>query len=487
MSEEKNVISSDFFENTERLERLRMNDFTVAFNSILKALRLYGAENDTVEKVLNKFFEIFKFFFISESLMTLAYNGNDFLINDARVKKKKSAQIALDDLEDYFMNLQIASMTFPSDLRTKELIEFITTGHDLLKKNPGPDAVFDHLEKLFHQKGIRVGITRRDSADDDEDFSILDKRQLARLSYRNMINDHALFKSKIRNNRPIPLRKAIRNVQNVIDLFSDGSSDSQESHLLMLASINSLSGKFIATHLANSTILSIAAGVQLGIDRSLLTRIGTAAYFHDIGIPERSRGETVEHSQEGFAVLSRLNSLNFAMMEAAITSGLHHSTYTFEGEAIPPEKPEMSTPLGEIIKVCDYYDLVTRWWPKRKDIPLKRTDAIEQIFKMAEMRCFSPVAAKALFSALGVFPPGTILRVAGKDLLACSTDVFRTTGQKSRAVVMDAKMKFLGIREFYPQELLEIPTGLHFKIPPETVKAILDSFVPEVEQAQSSS
>ena len=62
-----------------------------------------------------------------------------------------------------------------------------------------------------------------------------------------------------------------------------------------------------------------------------------------------------------------------------------------------------------------------------------------------------------------------------------------TTGQKSRAVVMDAKMKFLGIREFYPQELLEIPTGLHFKIPPETVKTILDSFVPEVEQAPSSS
>lgn len=479
MSEERSVISSDFFENTERIERLRMNDFTVAFNSILKALRLYGSENETIEKVLNKFFEIFKFFFISDLLLSLVYNGNDFLINDVRVKKKKSSQIALDDLQDFFINLQVASMTFPSDLRPRELIEFIEIGYGVLKKNPGPDAVFGHLEKLFNEKGIRVAITRRDSANDDEDFSILDKRQLARLTYRNMINDHALFKSKVNSNRPIPLRKAIRNVQNIIDLFSDGSSDSQESHLLMLASINSLSGKFIATHLANTTILSIAAGTQLGIDRSLLTRIGTAAYFHDIGIPEKSRGETVEHAQEGFAVLSRLNSLNFAMMEAAITSGLHHSTYTFEGEPIPPEKPSMSTPLGEIIKVCDYYDLVTRWWPSREDIPLKRGDAIEQIFKMTTMKCFSPVAAKALFSTLGVFPPGTVLRVAGKNLLACSVDVFRATGQKSRVAVLDANMKFLGIREFYPQELLETPSGLHFKIPPETVKAILDSFVPE--------
>jgi hypothetical protein len=127
MSEEKNVISSDFFENSERLERLRMNDFTVAFNSIIKALRMYGAENDTVEKVIVKFFEIFKFFFISESLLNLEYNGNDFLINDTRVKKKKSSQISLDDLQNFFMELQIASMTFPSDLRPKELVDLVST------------------------------------------------------------------------------------------------------------------------------------------------------------------------------------------------------------------------------------------------------------------------------------------------------------------------------------------------------------------------
>ncbi|MGI6394443.1 MAG: HD domain-containing protein [bacterium] len=476
MSEEKHVISSDFFENTERLERLRMNDFSVAFNAIIKALRMYGAENDTVEKVVTKFFEVFKFFFISEPILTITYNGNDFLINDTRVRKKKSAQVALDDLQNFFTSLQIASMTFPSDLRQRELIDMVLTGHDVLKKNLKQDAVFDHIEKLLQEKKTRIIITRRDSSDDSDEFSILDKSQLARLSYRNLISDHALFKAKIRENRPMPLRKAMRNVQNIIDLMLDGSADSQESHLLTLASINSLNKKMIATHLANTTVLSIAAGIQLGIERSLLTRIGIAAYFHDIAIPEESKGENMEHSKEGFAILSRLNSLNFAMMEAAITSGLHHSTYTFEGEPVPPERPVMSTPLGEVIKVCDYYDLTTRWWTSRNTAPLKRSDAIEQIFKMADMKCFSHVTAKALFSALGIFPPGTVMRVAGKNALAYSIDIFKTTGQKNKAALLDSKMNFIGSDEFYPQELIEIPTGLHFKLPPKTIKSILDTF-----------
>ena len=56
MSEElhNNVISSEFFENQDRIEREKMYDFTVAANALLKSLRLYGAGNDTVEKNTEK-------------------------------------------------------------------------------------------------------------------------------------------------------------------------------------------------------------------------------------------------------------------------------------------------------------------------------------------------------------------------------------------------------------------------------------------------
>ena len=478
MSEEQqnNVISSEFFENSDRVERERMYDFTVAVNALLKALRLYGPANETVEKNTEKLNEVIKFFFATDSFFDFTFNGNDFLLNDVRVRRKKGLNISFDELEDFYIHLQVATIVFQKAGGISEIIEFMLIGQEVIKSNIKSDVVFDYFEKKIKSKGIKIQITQRDSSGGDDLFSILNKSQLARLTYRNMVLDHSMFKTKIAENRPMPLKKAMRNIQNTIDMICDGSSDSQESHLMVLASINSLRGKMIATHLTNTAILSIAAGVQLGIDRSLLTRIGTAAYFHDIDLPENSRGEVVEHCQNGFAVLSRLNSLNFAMMEAAITAGLHHTTYTFDCKPVPPEKPIMSTPLGELIKVCDYYDLATRWWPSRRTMPMKRPEAIEQLFKMADMRCFAKVTVKALFSALGVFPPGTVLRVIGKKQLACSLDVFRTTGRKGKAAILDKDMKFVGIEEFYPHELLEIPHGLHFRLPPETVKTMLDTF-----------
>ncbi len=476
MSEEKNTISSDFFENTERLERLRMYEFVVSFNALMKSLKLYGNNNDTVEKNILKFKEVIKFFFLSEKVMTLTFNGNDFFINDVRIKKKKTSQLTFDDLENFFISLQIASITFNSIIKESTIVNFINSGQETMMKKLGHDEVFDYFQKLLNTEKIDLTITRRDSSGGDDLFSILDKSQMARLLYRNLVNDHKLYRSKIKEKRPLPIRKAVRNVQNAIDLLTDGSEDSQGSQLLTLASLNSLKSRYIATHQANTAILSIAAGSQLGIERDLLTRIGVAAYFHDIAIPEDSKGENSEHSEKGFAYLSRLNSLNFAMMEAAITAGLHHRTYSFDGDPIIPEKPLMSTPLGEIIKVCDYYDLVTRWWPANEGFPEKRTNAIVKIFEMSEQKCFSSIAAKALFSALGLFPPGTILRIANSNKLACTIDIFKNTGQKGKAAILDKKLNFEGISEFLPQELIELPDEIRFRLPPETNKSILDSF-----------
>ncbi|HRZ80526.1 MAG TPA: hypothetical protein P5044_11000, partial [bacterium] len=185
MSEEKNAISSQFFENSDRIERLRMYDFILVFNSLLKSLRLYGPENDTVEKNITKVAESIKLFFISDKLMGLAYNGNDFLINDVRVKKKRNSQISFDELQDFFVNLQVATIFFPRDIKPREIVEFLLTGAEIAKKNMKTEDVFDHFSQVLRSKGSKIEITKRDDSGEDDLFTILDKSQIARLIYRN--------------------------------------------------------------------------------------------------------------------------------------------------------------------------------------------------------------------------------------------------------------------------------------------------------------
>lgn len=481
MSEENNqqqIISSSFFEDTERLEKTRMYDFVSALNALLKVLRLYSnASNEAVTVGSEKFADAMKVLFLSESMLALVYNGNDFLINDKRVKKKRRGP-SMDELESFFLDLQIASISIPKLCVAGDVVNFAVYGQSIIKNKVAADHVFPSLEKWIKDNKSLISITQRDSSGGENSYTILEKAQLARLTYRNMIADQLLFRSKIERKQAMPIKKAMRNIQTAIDMISDGSDDSQETHFLVLSSINSFNNQLISTHMTNTAILSVAAGIQLGIDRALLTRIGMAAYFHDIALPVDSKGEVIEHGADGFAVLSRLNSLNFAMMEAAITAGLHHTTYTFDCKPIPPERPIMSTPLGELIKVCDFYDIATRWWPARKNLPMRRTQAIEELFRLCTQKCFAPVAVKALFSALGIFPPGTIVKIPSIGRLGCSIDVFKNTGKKGKVAILNNQMGFDEIQSFYAHELAETPKNLHFRLPPQTMKAILDAIAP---------
>ncbi|MBP5202952.1 hypothetical protein J6253_09460, partial [bacterium] len=240
MSEElhNNVISAEFFENSDRIEREKMYDFTVAANALLKSLRLYGAGNDTVEKNTEKLNETLKFFFATEALFDFTFNGNDFLLNDVRVRRKRGMNISFDEMENFFIELQIATIIFQKASGISEVVEFMLIGQEIIKANFKLDTRFAQFEQRLKNKGIKIQITQRDSSSGDDLFNILNKSQLARLTYRNMVLDHSMFKTKISDNRPMPLKKAMRNIQNTIDMICDGSTDSQESHIMVLASIN---------------------------------------------------------------------------------------------------------------------------------------------------------------------------------------------------------------------------------------------------------
>ena len=109
------------------------------------------------------------------------------MLNDVRVKRKKGLNISFDELEDFFIDLQIATIIFHKTSGISEIVEFMLIGQEIIKSNSKIDTRFAQFEQRLKNKGIKIQITQRDSSGGDDLFNILNKSQLARLTYRNMI------------------------------------------------------------------------------------------------------------------------------------------------------------------------------------------------------------------------------------------------------------------------------------------------------------
>ncbi len=452
-------------------------DFAASFFALWKALKMYGEENDAVQKSVEKLMEIFRFFFKTLPSITFGYNGTDVVINEQRLKGRRGGEDYLDMLTQIFLSLYVGEIEFSSSVTPRDLIVFCQLTRNITPGTPGTEEGFRKLEQEVTARLSSIRIAVYNPALDQLP-PIIDKPQKARQVYRNLVTDYALFRKKAAQKQPLPLKKATRNVQNLVDLLLDTEEDNQIYHLLFLASLDSYQKQYLATHAANTTILALATAVRLGVPKRQLATVGIAAYLHDIGIPEEDQRDMKNiHTENGFAILSRLNSLSFSMMEAAVAAASHHETYDFRGLVQGSENGAYATPLVEIVKVCDYYDIVTRWWPWNPGKPLSRVQALDRIFEMtAKKKAFFTSAAKGLYATLGIYPPGQMLRVNKKRLLACSIGGFHNSYDEAQVILLSDRMEYQGTARFNAAALSHLPAEQHYRLPPRTYQALFQSF-----------
>lgn len=453
-------------------------DFASSFFALWKSLKMYGEQNEAVKKAVDKTLDVLRSFFKTQPTINFGYNGTDIIINEQRLKGKRGGEDYLDMLARLFTSLYVGEIEISSSVTQQDLVLFCQLTRNVSLDQPGTEDTFRRIESEISGRIASMHVSMYDPIE-DELPPIIDKPQMARQVYRNLVTECPLFRKKALQKQPLPLKKATRSIQNLVDLLTDDEEDRQWSHLLFLASLDSYQKMYLPTHAANTCILTLATAIHLGIPKRRLTTIGIAAYLHDIGIPDEDQRDMRNvHTELGFAYLSRLNTLNFSMMESAITAAMHHDTYDFRGLiAPPPEKPAPPTPITELIKVCDYYDIATRWWPWSPGKPLSRVNAMEAIFKTtAEKKAFSPTAARALFAVIGIYPPGQVLRVNKKRSLACSLGGFFTSYDENRLILLSDQMDFKGYTTLNAAALSHLPAEQHYRIPPRTYKEIFQSF-----------
>ncbi len=457
------------------VDQKTMFDTILAFQGLFKAVKLYGKTNSTVLKNQEQLFLKVKQFFLLDTIVEFSTNGFDVFINAQRIRIKKSGEHPFKDFLAIFKLFTIKSIIFSSKITKEELLDFVI--FISTQKIDEKTFNFEELKSQIEEKFPPIELIEMFNNNNSGVYAILDKVQMARLTYRNLVENFVLFQSKIKQKRPVPLKKAVRNIQNLIEILSDTSDDSQKNHLLTASSIPVLENNFIATHSANVTVLSVATGIKLNLPKNQLLRLGIASLLHDLGIDEfEIENSVTNHNHKGFAFLSRLNSLNFSMMEAALTADFHHTTHLFDTTIILEESQHRAmSPLIEILKPIDYFELITRRFSFGKT-SISKTAGIKQLFKLGKEKKFSLMTIRALFSVLGIYPPGSILKIKNQKLLAFSMGGFDSLKSKGKVARLDRFLNFIDFKTYSPEFLEELEIDSLLELPPKTITIIMNSF-----------
>lgn len=237
---------------------------------MLKTSLIHDPRNVAVRTAIEKLLVLINPLIESERTILLELMGEFFYIKCSRIRYSLEYLLNFNFLVKEFKKREIGSVIFKNVVEPEDiqlfLKAFIDSGFSeepyetVLSRMSESDTIgIDRLKKIG-----RVG----------ED---MDVRKIIKKTYFNAVSYIKGVITKIRSGEKVNIRKAKRLVETIVDQLLE-----EEQVLLSMTAIKDYD-EYTYHHSVNVSILSIALGQRLGLNKKVLTELGLAALFHDIG------------------------------------------------------------------------------------------------------------------------------------------------------------------------------------------------------------
>ncbi|MDA8085670.1 MAG: HD-GYP domain-containing protein, partial [Nitrospiraceae bacterium] len=227
--------------------------------------------------------------------------------------------------------------------------------------------------------------------------------------------------NKIKMGERISMKKAKRVVETMVDTLLD-----KEEFPLGMTVIKNYD-EYTFHHSVNVSILSVALGQRLGMDKKSLMELGLVALFHDLGktvIPneilnkpgafdEQDWKVMTRHPLSGVKLIFRMKSFDSASVRAAIVAYEHHIHP--DGSGYPGVKPLQELDLfSRIVAIADQYDAMTssRIYART---PMTPDKALAIMVKRVSSQ-LDPLLMKFFINLVGTYPVGTLVMLDTMEL-----------------------------------------------------------------------
>ena len=386
---------------------------------LVKTAQIHDPTNIAWENPLETLFNTLKQLWHWNERINIHLIGDYLFLDDLRLRMDIERFVSFTTVIEELKRLQIGGVTFHALLTTDELKRFV---YLLVQTDPKISLPFEFITEQLQKTGIvHIEIERLEEKKEDLEAIHRDTKELSKSSYFKTLTTINEVMENVKLGQAVSVKRAKRVVQTMVDLLL-----TEESTLLGLTTLRS-HDLYTHNHSVNVCILSLALGQRLGYTKKLLTELGIAALFHDMGkadIPLEVLNKPTDFTEEewrlmrrhpiqGVKFLLRLKGIN--EMTIRMVSGVfeHHLNYDLSGYPKLENKWELSL-LGRIISIVDCYDALTSSRVYNR-IPYPPDKALKFMLSKSG-KAFDPILMKVFVNCIGIFPIGTLVLLNTREL-----------------------------------------------------------------------
>ncbi|OGW32568.1 MAG: hypothetical protein A2X59_06125 [Nitrospirae bacterium GWC2_42_7] len=398
----------------EELEAFKnAKDLINQLSVVLRTAQIHDAANIAVSSAIEKLVSMVNNLIKFENTVSLELRGEFFYINEYRIRYSLEYLLSFDFLVREFKRRELGLIAFKNRVTQEELIVFVRT----FILPPSAESPFDIYEmKLSDLKSISVGKLKKIVEEESHDV-----RKMVKKTYFNAVSYTRGVINKIQSGEKVNIKKAKRVVETMVDHILE-----EEQLLLGMTAIKDYDD-YTYHHSVNVSILSIALGQRLGLNRKLLTELGMVALFHDIGkmdIPYEVLNKPTnftdaewklirQHPTWGVRALLKLKKLDVLTIKSAIVAFEHHMNFDLSGYPKIRTSFELDF-FSRIVSLSDQYDAMTSSRVYSR-IPMSPDKALSIMMERSGTQ-LDPMLFKFFINMVGVYPIGTLVMLSSKEL-----------------------------------------------------------------------
>ncbi len=397
----------DYFRAKGQMERAR--EVLKLLSAAKKAASIYPPNHEICIKSFTDFLRAFKEYLVWREQFSLRIVGEEFFYEEKLMPRESVLYYPLiKELKDK----DIGGINIVGGLAPGEFVDFLY----LLNLSAEELRAGGGLRRLMEEKEI-ANITLDEPGTWEEKSLEIKERDSAREEYFDAVDVIRELADQVMSDRRLSVSKANRVVGVMLNRVGEN-----RSAVLGLATIKSYD-EYTSFHSVNVLILSLALGSMLPLDRSSLMILGTGALLHDLGkitVPQSLLNKTgplttqewqmmQDHPVKGADILMAQPGVHPLSVMVAYE---HHARYDMTGYPEVKYKDRIGL-FSRIVEVCDVYDAMTSARPYQK---ARTPDQAMRVLVKDMGTVFDPLMVKVFIDMMGLFPVGTLVRLATGEL-----------------------------------------------------------------------